>query len=62
MYDREHRDTSWSYNIENDIRKSRYHRSPHVAIENRECFGRTADHFESLAQRHQVLVPEARPL
>jgi hypothetical protein len=62
MYDREHRDTSSSYNIENDIGKSRYHSSPYVTIENRECFGETADRFESLAHRHQELVPQARPL
>jgi len=62
MYDREHCDASWLYNIENDIGKSRYHRSPYVAIENRECFGEAADRFESLAQRHQELVPQARPL
>src|SRR5258706_8428392 len=61
MHDREHRDASWLYDIENDIGKSRYDRSPYIAIENRECFGETADRFESLAQRHQELVPEAGP-
>jgi two-component sensor histidine kinase len=62
MYDREYRDTSRLYNIENDMRKSRDHRSSYVAIEKRECFGETADRFESLAQRHQELVPEAGSL
>src|SRR6266571_7366308 len=57
MHDRENRDASWLYDIEDYIGKSRYYRSPHVAIENRKCFGEIADRFESRAQRHQELLP-----
>jgi hypothetical protein len=62
MYDREHGDAGWLHYVEDNVRKSRHHRSPDIAIENRECFRKTPDRFESLAQRRQELVPETRAL
>jgi hypothetical protein len=62
MYYREHSDTGWLHDVEDDVRKSRHHRSPDIVIENRECFGKTPNRFESLAQRRQELIPEARAL
>ena len=62
MYYREHSDTGWLHNVEDNVRKSRHHRSPDIAIENRECFRKAPDRLESLAQRPQELVPEARVL
>jgi len=37
MYYRKHSDTGWLHNVEDNVRKSRRHRSPNVAIENRGC-------------------------
>jgi len=62
MHNREHSDASRLSNVEDNIGKPRYDRSPYVAIEDRKCFGKAADRFEPLAQRNQKLVPEARPL
>jgi len=37
MYYREHGGTGWLHDVEDTVRKSRHHRSPDVAIGNREC-------------------------